>query len=116
MQLTGLDLESDGNFTSVLLDEFNTTARTVKGDASASTSKSLLGIGLVGVEFELAGVVAVSSVMSHTSFTEASSVQGIATVDEKLTAVGVQVDALDVEGDATFSSNVVVRASSITES
>ncbi len=54
--------------------------------------------------------------MSHTSFTEASSVQGIAEVDEKLTAVGVQVDALDVEGDAAFSSNVVVRASSNTES
>jgi len=76
----------------------------------------LLGIGFIGEDNQLAGDVSVSSVMSHTSFTEASSVQGIAEVDEKLTAVGVQVDALDVEGDATFSSNVVVRASSITES
>ena len=116
MQLNGLDLESDATFTSVLLDEFNTTAKTVKGDASANTNQSLLGIGFIGEENILAGDVTVSSVMSHTSFTEASSIQGIATAEEKLTAVGVQVDALDVEGDATFSSNVVVRASSTTES
>ena len=48
MQLNGLVLESDAAFTSVLLDEFNTTAKTVKGDASASTNQSLLGIGFFG--------------------------------------------------------------------
>ena len=116
MQLNGLDLESDATFASVLLDEFNTTAESVKGNATASTNQSLLGIGFIGADNDVAGDVSVSSVMSHTSFTEASSVQGIATVDEKLTAVGIEVDALDVEGDASFSSNVVIRASSSTES
>ena len=82
MQLNGLDLGSDAAFTSVLLDELNTTAKTVKGDASASNNQSLLGIGFFGEGNELAGDVSVSSVMSHTSFTEASSVQGVATADE----------------------------------
>ena len=44
MQLKGLDLESDGNFTSVLLDEFNTTARTVKGMLQLVPTNRCLGL------------------------------------------------------------------------
>ena len=116
MQLNGLDLASDSTFASILVDEFNTSAKTVEGDAAANTNQSLLGIGFQGADNVAAGDVSISSVMSHTSFTEASSVQGIATVEDKLSAVGIEIDAFDIDGDASISSNVVVRASSSTES
>ena len=116
MQLNGLDLASDSTFASILVDEFNTSAKTVEGDAAANTNQSLLGIGFQGAENMASGDVSISSVMSHTSFSEASSVQGIATVEDKLSAVGIEIDTFDVDGDASFSSNVVVRASSSAES
>ena len=116
MQLNGLDLASDSTFASILIDEFNTSAKTVDGNAAANTNQSLLGIGFQGADNMASGDVSISSVMSHTSFTEASSVQGIATVEDKLSAVGIEIDAFDIDGDASISSNVVVRASSSTES
>ena len=88
MQLNGLDLESDETSHPSCWMSSTQQQERLRGDASASTNQSLLGIGFFGEGNELAGDVSVSSVMSHTSFTEASSVQGIATADEKLTAVG----------------------------
>jgi hypothetical protein len=116
MNLGTLDLQADGTFKSVLVDDFKTTATTVKGDARADASHSLLGIGFNGPDSSVAGDVKVTSVLSHTSFTDAQSVHGIATASERLSAIGVDVHDLAVDGSATFSSNVVVRATSSSDS
>jgi hypothetical protein len=107
------------------VDDFKTIASTVgekktdgpsTGDAHAAASHSLLGIGFNGLNSSVAGDVKVTSVLSHTSFTNAQSVHGIATASEHLSAIGVDVHDLAVDGSASFSSNVVVRATSSSDS
>ena len=116
MTLGSLDLQSNGSFKSVLVDDFKTQAQTVKGDAIADSKHSLLGIGFNGPGSSVAGDVSVTSVLSHTSFSDAQSVHGLATASEHLSAIGVDVSNLAVDGSATFSSNVVVRATSSSDS
>jgi hypothetical protein len=116
MNLGTLDFQGDGTFKSVLVDDFKTNATTVQGDARAAASHSLLGIGFNGTDSSVAGDVKVTSVLSHTSFTNAQSVHGIATASEHLSAIGVDVHDLAVDGSASFSSNVVVRATSSSDS
>jgi hypothetical protein len=116
MNLGSLDFQSDGTFKSVLVDDFKTKATTVQGNALAESSHSLLGIGFNGADSSVAGAVSVSSVLSHTSFNDAQSVHGTATASQNLSAIGIDVHDLAVDGSATFSSNVVVRATSSSDS
>jgi hypothetical protein len=116
MSLGTLDLQSSGTFKSVLVDDFKTKATTVQGNALAESNHSLLGIGFNGADSSVAGAVSVTSVLSHTSFNDAQSVHGTATASQNLSAIGIDVHDLAVDGSATFSSNVVVRATSSSDS
>ena len=88
----------------------------MQGDVNSGSDASLLGIGLNGPDSAVAGDLKVSSVMSHTSFVTAQTVHGSADANDHLNAVGVAVHDLSVDGHVTLSSNVVVRATSSSDS
>ena len=116
MDLGTLDLAADATLKSVLVDDFKTTASSVKGNVNSGSDASLLGIGLNGPDSAVAGDLRVSSVISHTSFITAQTVRGTADASDHLNAIGVSVGDLNVDGNVTLSSNVVVRATSSSDS
>jgi hypothetical protein len=116
MDLGTLDLAGNAMMKSVLVDNFTTTANSVKGNVNSGSDASLLGIGLNGPDSAVAGDLKVSSVMSHTSFVTAQTVHGTADASDHLSAIGVSVSDLNVDGQVTLSSNVVVRATSSSDS
>jgi hypothetical protein len=116
MDLGTLDLSANATLKSVLVDDFKTTANSVKGNVNSGSDASLLGIGLNGPDSAVAGDLKVSSVISHTSFITAQTVHGTADASDHLNAIGVSVGDLNVDGHVTLSSNVVVRATSSSDS
>jgi hypothetical protein len=114
--ITGMRFErlttGDGaTFRSELENRIDTSASGVSGNAGTLTNNSILGVGFSGTN-RISGDSSVTSVLEHNSFSDAQSVHGTALAQERNSIVGVEVDNLTVQGDATFTSTVVVRAES----
>ena len=112
--ITGMRFErlttGDGaTFGSDLENNVDTSANSSGGNATALSRNSVLGVGFAGTN-RISGDSRVTSVLEHSSFTDAQSVHGTALTEENNSIVGVEVDDLTVHGNATFSSTVVVRA------
>jgi hypothetical protein len=87
----------------------DTSASSVSGNAGALTNNSILGVGFSGTN-RISGDASVTSILTHDSFSDAQSVHGTASANEHNSIIGIEADTLTVNGDATFSSTVVVRA------
>jgi len=110
MRFDRLTTADSGTFRSQLENKLDTSASSAQGNALALSTNSVLGVGFSGSS-RIAGDSRVTAILSHNSFSDAQSVHGTATADDHLAVIGIEADALTVVGNATFSSTVVVRAS-----
>ena len=109
MRFERLTTGDRATFSSEIENTIDSSASSDKGDATALSRNSVLGVGFSGNN-RIGGDSRVTSILSHNSFNDAQSIHGTATADDHLAVIGVEVDTLTVNGNATFSSTVVVRA------
>jgi hypothetical protein len=109
MRFERLTTNNSATFSSEIENSIDTSASSDKGGATALSRNSVLGVGFSGTN-RIGGDSRVTSILEHNSFNDAQSVHGTATADDHLAVIGVEVDTLTVNGNATFSSTVVVRA------
>jgi hypothetical protein len=116
--ITGMRFErlttsgSTATFSSEIENTIETSSSSDKGDATALSRNSILGVGFSGTN-RIGGDSRVTSILEHNSFNDAQSIHGTATADDHLAVVGIEADTLTVHGNATFSSTVVVRAGTV---
>ena len=114
MRFERLTTGDRATFSSEIENTIDTSASSDKGDATALSRNSVLGVGFSGTN-RIGGDSRVTSILSHNSFNDAQSIHGTATADDHLAVVGIEADTLTVHGNATFSSTVVVRAGATSE-
>jgi hypothetical protein len=110
MRFERLTTGDRATFSSEIENTIDTSASSDKCDATALSRNSVLGVGFSGTN-RIGGDSRVTAILEHNSFNDAQSVHGTATADDHLAVIGIEADALTVVGNATFSSTVVVRAS-----
>ena len=115
-KLVGIKAESlssgeDMYMASEVVSKNDSTSSALDGDATTAVRHSVLGIN-IGESSSIAGDAEVIAVVTHDSFSEANTHQGSALVDERSSVTGIEVGSMTVEGDAIFTSTVVVSVSS----
>ena len=106
-----LTTDDSATFRSELENTVDTRATSDNGNASVLSNNSILGVGFSGTN-RIGGDARVTSILTHNSFSDAQSVHGTASANEHNSIIGIEVDNLSIQGNATFSSTVVVRAGS----
>ena len=111
MRFERLTTDDSATFRSELENSVDTRATSDNGNASVLSNNSILGVGFSGTS-RIGGDARVTSILTHNSFSDAQSVHGTVSANEHNSIIGIEADNLSIQGNATFSSNVVVRAGS----